>query len=205
MDWAAESARLRKERGGLDDYKPLDPFVSERTLDRSLWFEGQLLVIYAKGEQVGNTCCIWEGSIPEDIGPPPHLHFYEHEIFFIMEGRLRAWVEGVEYDVPKDGLIFLPCGRVHWFVSAAPVTRMFSMTVTAEKEFPNINNRALFELIGRPAEAMTMPPLVEVETLPDPKKIAELGKQVGSVLVDLERVGWRRGYGDGKKFEKTES
>ena len=198
VDWTTESSKLREARG-IEGYEPLRPFVSQRTLDRSLWYEGQLVVLYAQGAAVGNTCCIWEGNIPQTIGPPPHIHLYEHEIFFVIEGHLQAWVEGVEYDVPKDSLIFLPCGRMHWFVSAAPCTRMFSLTVTASKDFPNINNNtALFQFMGKPAEAMTLPPLAEVETLPDPREIRRVSRESGSDIPDLERLGWRRGYGDGK-------
>lgn len=198
MDWPAESNKLREERG-IIGYEPLKPFVSQRTVDRSLWYEGQLIVMYAQGEQVGNTCCIWEGNIPETIGPPPHIHLYEHEFFFIIEGHLNAWVEGVKYDVPKDSMIFLPCGRMHWFVSMAPCTRMFSLTVTAGKEFPNINNNTgLFQFMGQPAEAMTLPPLVEVETLPDLEEIRRVSRESGSDIPDLQRLGWRRGFGDGE-------
>jgi len=198
-DWEAESMKLRQARG-IEDYEPLKPFVSQRTVDRSIWYEGQLLVLYAQGAEVGNTCCLWEGNIPEHVGPPPHIHLYEHEIFFVIEGHLKAFVEGVEYDVPKDSLLFLPCGRMHWFVSAAPVTRMFSLTVTASKEFPNINNNtALFKYMGRPAESMTLPRLVGTEELPDPREILRVSQESGSDLPDLERLGWRRGFGDGSK------
>ena len=197
MDWKIESNKLREERG-IEGYEPLAPFVSRRTVDRSLWYEGQLVVMYAQGSQVGNTCCVWEGNIPATVGPPPHIHLYEHEIFFIIEGHLKAWVEGVEYDVPKDSMIFLPCGRMHWFVSAAPCTRMFSLTVTASKEFPNINNNTgLFKFMGRPAEGMTLPPLDAVEALPDPHEIRRVSRESGSDIPDLERLGWRRGYGAG--------
>ncbi len=196
MDWKAESAKLRAQRGGLDSYQPLQPFVSSRTLDRALWYEGQLLVLYAQGKEVDNTCCIWEGNIPEHVGPPPHIHLYEHEIFFVIEGRLTAWVEGVPHDVPKDSMIFMPCGRMHWFVSAAPVTRMFSLTVTANREFPAINNNtSLFQFIGRPAESLTLPPLEDVKNMPDPRDMLKVMRESGSEMPDLERLGWRRGFG----------
>jgi len=196
MDWTTESLKFRQERG-LHAYEPLKPFVSKRTLDRSMWYEGQLIVKYAQGAEVANTCCIWEGNIPENIGPPPHIHLYEHEIFFILEGHLKAWVEGVAFEVPTDSMIFLPCGRMHWFVSAAPCTRMFSLTVTASKEFPSINNNtALFEYIGRPAESMTLPPPPSAEGPPDLREIVRVSRESGSDIPDLERLGWRRGFGD---------
>ena len=199
MDWKAESAVLRKNSGNEDyeDYEPLQPFVSERTVDRSIWYEGQLVTVYAQGEGVGNTCCVWEGNIPETIGPPPHIHHYEHELFFVIDGSIRAWVEGVPLDVHADSLIFMPAGRIHWFVSTSPVTRMLSFTVTASKDFPSINNNAaLFKFIGVPAEAVTLPPTIEVKQLPDPAEIARVTREIGGDFPDLERLGWRRGYGE---------
>ncbi|WP_454674935.1 cupin domain-containing protein [Achromobacter pestifer] len=197
MDWEQESRALRAKRG-LADYQPLKPFVAQRTAERSLWYEGQLVVIYGQGEDVGHTCSVWEGNVPQDVGPPPHIHLYEHELFFVIEGQLRAWVEGVEHIVPKDSMIFMPCGRMHWFVSAAARTRMLSMTVTAEKAFPNINNNVgLFKFMGQPARSLDMPELDGVDTLPSPAEIVKVSQAAGSDFPDLERMGWRRGFGDG--------
>ena len=118
-------------------------------------------------------------------------------MFFVINGSIRAWVEGEPLDVPADSLIFLPAGRIHWFVSTSPVTRMLSFTVTASREFPSINNNtALFEFIGIPAEAVTLPPKVEVKHLPDPVEIARVTREIGGDIPDLERLGWRRGYGE---------
>jgi len=194
MDWKSESARLRDAWGIT--YEPIDPFVTRKAIDNSLWYEGQLLTVYAQGEHVADTCCVWEGNIPEHIGPPPHIHHYEHELFFVIDGSITAWVEGEPLEVPADSMVFLPAGRIHWFVSTAPVTRMLSFTVTASKDFPSINNNVgLFHFIGTPAEALTLPPTIEVAKMPDPVEIVRISRESGSDLPDLERLGWRRSYG----------
>jgi mannose-6-phosphate isomerase-like protein (cupin superfamily) len=196
LDWQAESAALRNNLG-LNDYEPLRPFVSGRALEKSVWYEGQLMTVYAHGAEVDNTCSVWEGNIPETIGPPPHLHHYEHELFFVIDGSVTVWVEGERFDVPSDSLVFLPAGRIHWFVSSSPVTRVLSMTVTASKDFPRINdNVGLFRFIGRAAEDMTLPPMVDVKQFPDPADILRVIHEAGSDMPDLERLGWRRSYGD---------
>ena len=197
MDWKAESASLR-QKWGMENYEPLQPFVAERTVDRSIWYEGQLMTVYAEGEQTGNSCCVWEGNIPEEVGPPPHVHHYEHEMFFVLEGSITAWVDGTPFDSTKDSLIFVPAGRIHWFVSTSPVTRMLSLTVTAYHEFPTANtNVDLFKFIGRPAEALTLPPLDDpLQQMPDPVEITRVTHELGSDMPDLERFGWRRGFRD---------
>jgi hypothetical protein len=44
---------------------------------------------------------------------------------------------------------------------------------------------------------MTLPPIAGVETLPDPREIRRVSRESGSDIPDLERLGWRRGYGGG--------
>ena len=103
-------------------------------------------------------------------------------------------------DVPKDSLLFMPAGRMHWFVSTAPATRMLSFTIHAGPEAVSGNdNYSLFEFIGRPAEALTLPPSVEAERKPPPAEIARVVRATGSDMPDLERLGWRNGYGNGER------
>ncbi|HEX3779583.1 MAG TPA: cupin domain-containing protein [Pseudonocardiaceae bacterium] len=155
------------------------------------------MTVYARGEEVGNTCGVWEGNIPQHIGPPPHIHHYEHELFFVIEGSVTVWVEGERFDVTADSLAFLPASRMHWFVATAPVSRMLSFTVTASKDFPSINdNIGLFEFIGTPAETLALPPVVEVKQLPDPVDLLQVMRAAGSDMPDLERLGWRRSFGE---------
>jgi mannose-6-phosphate isomerase-like protein (cupin superfamily) len=191
----AEAEDILKDRG-LGDYTPLEPFVAQRTLDRSLWYEGQLIVMYGEGEAVGNSCCVFEGNCPEGFGPPPHIHLYEHEFFFIIDGHLKAWVEGVEYDVPKDSLLFLPCGRTHWFVSAAPVTRIFTFTVSAgHGSTPGSADMAVFKAFGVPAEAMHLPAPPEPDQRPDPMMVMTMAERNGLAFPRLEVEGWLRSFG----------
>jgi mannose-6-phosphate isomerase-like protein (cupin superfamily) len=191
-----EEAEMILSEQGLGSYQPLQPFVARRTLDRSLWYEGQLIVMYGEGDAVGNSCCVFEGNCPEGMGPPPHIHLYEHELFFIIEGHLKAWVEGVEYDVPKDSLIFLPCGRTHWFVSAAPVTRIFTFTVSAgHGSTPGSADMAIFKKFGIPAGAMQLPPPPSPESRPDPMEVMGLAAENGLAFPRMAVEGWMRAFG----------
>ncbi|MFI9381948.1 cupin domain-containing protein [Kutzneria sp. NPDC052558] len=194
MDWTAESTALREKRG-LADYEPLKPFVSRRSVESSLWYEGQLITVYANREPVENSCCVWEGNLPEGVGPPPHIHHYEHELFFIIEGGITAWVEGEPFEATENSLMFMPAGRIHWFVTTAPLTRMLSFTLTARGDFPRLNdNVALFRFMGRPAEALTLPPAVEDVGIPDLAEINRVVHETLSDMPDLERLGWRRSF-----------
>jgi mannose-6-phosphate isomerase-like protein (cupin superfamily) len=191
----SEAEAILHEKG-LGSYEPLQPFVAKRELDRALWYEGQLIVMYAEGEAVGNSCCVFEGNCPEGFGPPPHIHLYEHEFFYVTEGHLKVWVEGVEFDVPKDSVAFLPCGRTHWFVSVAPITRIFSFTVSAGHGVTRGSaDMAIFKAFGMPAEALTAPPPPDPDKRPDPMEVMQLAEENGLAFPRIELEGWMRAFG----------
>jgi mannose-6-phosphate isomerase-like protein (cupin superfamily) len=184
------------EKIDLGGYKPLAPFVARRTLDRATWYEGQLMVMYADGSHTGGTCCVFEGNCPENLGPPPHIHLFEHELFFILEGRLKAWCGGKELDCPKDSLLFLPCGIVHWFISVAPVSRIFTFTVNAGRgPTPGNADMKIFKAFGKPAEALVLPPPPDPSKRPDPAAVMKLAAENGLAFPRLEVEGWMRAYG----------
>jgi mannose-6-phosphate isomerase-like protein (cupin superfamily) len=138
------------------------------------------MVMYADGSHTGGTCCVFEGNCPENLGPPPHIHLFEHELFFILEGRLKAWCGGKELDCPKDSLLFLPCGIVHWFISVAPVSRIFTFTVNAGRgPTPGNADMKIFKAFGKPAEALVLPPPPDPSKRPDPAAVMKLTAENG--------------------------
>lgn len=189
--------RRSSQKFGLDGYEPLQPFVAGRTIDRSIWYEGQLLVFYADGEAVGNSCAVWEGNLLEGMGPPPHIHLYEHEMFFILSGSITAWIEGERHEVSEGSLIFMPAGRAHWFVSSAPNSRMLSWTVSAHADRPAKHlQKKLFEYMGVPAQEMCLPEGSGPDFRPDPDVLAAIAEENGSHVFDLHQEGWRRAFGE---------
>lgn len=68
--------------------------------------------------------------IPPGAGPVPHTHTKEDETIFVIEGKLRAWLGGKQYDVATGDFVHMPRGVQHYFknVSDKPTRLLLSYT-----------------------------------------------------------------------------
>jgi mannose-6-phosphate isomerase-like protein (cupin superfamily) len=48
-------------------------------------------------------------------GPPPHVHRYRDELFYIVKGRFRFVLGTREFEVEQGGTVFVPRGTRHAF------------------------------------------------------------------------------------------
>ena len=77
---------------------------------------GQLQIRYLKDGAKSGQMGAFELTVPPGSNvPPPHSHILNEEYLYILEGKLRHFVDGVTKDlVPGEG-IFTPKGAVHGF------------------------------------------------------------------------------------------
>lgn len=172
----------------------LRPFVAKRTIDRSYWYQGQLITFYAEASMTGGTLCCFEGKCPKGMGPPPHVHLYEHECFFVMEGSMRATVDGEVFDVETDSFIFLPAGLLHYFAPTSDYARIFTFTVPIPgKRQQYAADMKLFREIGEPAKSMDLPPPPEGPPTPDQIEFAiKTAAEAGVIFPGMREGGWKR-------------
>lgn len=76
---------------------------------------GDQVTVLLGGEHTGGAFTMFEVVTPPGGGPPPHWHTRENEWFFILEGRVEFWRDGVWSEVPVGTAAFLPRGSVHTF------------------------------------------------------------------------------------------
>lgn len=181
----------------------LAPFVNSRSADSSVWYIGQLISFYMRGTDTGGIACLFEGCPPRGFAPPPHIHLYEHETFFLRSGSIKASCAGTEVEAHAPALLFLPRGLVHIFVSTSDDTKMLSWTnPTDSKRKLFTADVRIFELLGEPAEDLATPP--PPTGLPDFETAIKIGLENGIVfpgMADPEGQGWEVGAGS----EETES
>ncbi|MDK3020005.1 cupin domain-containing protein [Pseudodonghicola flavimaris] len=66
-------------------------------------------------EDSNGTMSIVDSTSPPDSGPPRHIHHNEDEIFVILTGRCRVWIEGAEQIAAAGEAVFIPRGKEHTF------------------------------------------------------------------------------------------
>ena len=103
--------------------------VAERE-GTKVWAMGVLVTVKVRAEDTGGAYSVFEDLIPPGAGPVPHTHTKEDETIFVIEGELRAWLGGKQYDVKAGDFVHMPRGVRHYFknVSEKPTKLLLSYT-----------------------------------------------------------------------------
>lgn len=182
------------EREIVDDYLivPQDAPLDERP---AIYTSGDLYTFLATSYETDFRFNVFDFFIPEGGGPPPHIHNFEHEAFFVEEGRVSFFLgneagaldippgeEPEEYileGLPEGTFIFGPRLRPHGFAnpdSSEAVSgtnngaRILSLTTPGGLDL-------LFEFAGIPVEDREQPILPPPVGI-DPKQL-EFGQRTG--------------------------
>ena len=72
---------------------------------------------------------LFHALVPPGVGIPPHTH-PDVELFYVLEGELRIFVDGVPITARKDQGGFVPPNALHGFVNEGPGTASVLITCT---------------------------------------------------------------------------
>ena len=148
----------------IDDYLivPQDTPLNERP---ARYTSGDLYNFLVTSEESNFGFNAFDFFVPPGGGPPPHIHNYEHEAFFVEEGNVRfflgneAGVPGSDEEIILDAIpagtfIFSPRLRPHGFANPDSTAaqsgtnegaRILSITAPGGLDY-------LFEFVGQPVE-----------------------------------------------------
>lgn len=81
-------------------------------------------------EDSGGAMSIVDSLSPVGCGPPRHIHHKEDEVFVILTGSCRVWIDGDETLVTAGECAFIPRGTEHTFkaVGDAPCRHLVILT-----------------------------------------------------------------------------
>jgi mannose-6-phosphate isomerase-like protein (cupin superfamily) len=135
----------------------------------SFWFMSGRATLKATAAQTGGVCGLLEMVLPPGFGPPVHIHAHEDELFWILEGELKALVGDQVVAAGPGGFVFLPRGVPHAFRVEGDTPARFLVTI-----LPG-GGEQYFVDVGRPAEHDGFPPPAPI----DPAKLAPLWAKHG--------------------------
>src|SRR5882757_6315902 len=82
--------------------------------------------------------------------PPPHIHEWEHEVYFVLEGQMCFYCENKTLDIGVGDFVFLPQGKAHAFNCMSDVVRTLIFVQAAGTDAVGLDR--YFLAIGEPAE-----------------------------------------------------
>ena len=80
---------------------------------RYLWAGGTVFDVVLGAEHTGGHLSLLDQTGRHRDATPMHLHPAEAEIFYVLDGSLRAFHGGSEVDLAAGSAIYLPAGQEH--------------------------------------------------------------------------------------------
>ena len=74
---------------------------------------GDRVSFLVTGAESHGSCFIIEGTVAPGGGPPPHLHHFEDETFYMLEGSATFQADGQTIHAKPGDFIHIPRGTVH--------------------------------------------------------------------------------------------
>ena len=107
--------------------------------------KGAMVSVLLAGEETAGRLAVIETRERRGATPPRHIHTREDEVVYVLEGRVRVYMDGRWLDCPAGSCVFLPRDREHTFTVASEEARLLVLLVPAGLE-------GYYRELGRPAE-----------------------------------------------------
>ena len=169
-DQAAREALLNAEEDAASR-----TFAHEPGEGEAWWWVGVLATIKATKEQTGGLYSLVEILAPDGYGSVLHVHHFEDEGFYILEGELTFYVGDQTVKARPGSFLFGPKDVPHAFtVDSGPARLLFVLSPAGFE--------GLIREMGEPARSLTVPP-PQPEEPPDEaemERLAALGARYGA-------------------------
>jgi quercetin dioxygenase-like cupin family protein len=127
------------------------PSARNTAVENSIWYMGSLMTILADGQQTGGQFALIEITGVAGTEPPRHIHEYEDETFYIMEGEVTFYVGDEVIEATPGTAVFMPKRIPHSF--KLKTDRARALLLVSPAGFEN-----WFREFAEPAAALTLPP-----------------------------------------------
>jgi len=127
--------------------------VSQKpTLENSVHYLAHTFSFLATGEDTDNAYALIHCYFRKDFFPPPHLHKYEDESFYILEGAFNFQVGEKKITAGAGQLIVLPKNVPHSFNLVTDTAKALLLITPAGLE-------TMFKEFSTPALTLDLPPV----------------------------------------------
>jgi mannose-6-phosphate isomerase-like protein (cupin superfamily) len=95
--------------------RPDQGFVLGPDDGKAFWWLGSLTLNKVTGSSSKGAVDIVDHRVPAGYNPPSHIHTYQDEVFYIIEGQFAVHCGDQHWDAGPGSLVFLPRQVEHGF------------------------------------------------------------------------------------------
>ncbi len=152
----------------------LEPLAIRKNEGEARWWFGGLAVIKATAADTGGQMSIIEVTTPPGFAAPLHVHHWEDEAFWLLEGDATFEVGGTTIEAHAGDYLSGPRDIPHRFTVGSAGCRMLFICTPGGFE-------RLVIAMSEPAASRTLPPPSGVE--PDRERLAAIARAYGNELL----------------------
>ena len=90
--------------------------LAEREGQPARWWLGGHVAIKARAADTDGRFCQLEFTDPRGMAPPVHIHHWEDETFYVVEGLVSVFIGDAQIDAPAGEFVFMPRAVPHSYL-----------------------------------------------------------------------------------------
>ena len=128
----------------------LAPVIANKTISNTVTFGTGMATFLIQGEDTDGNFSVQEMVARPGMEPPYHVHEFEDETFYVLEGKVSVMIDGQVHELSAGEIIFMPRGLPHTFRIRSEIARTLLFVTPAGFE-------KYFRAIGSPAKSLELP------------------------------------------------
>ena len=151
-----------------------DFFVRSATIETTRSYMGNLQTFLVRSAETDNRLFFLEVRAQPGAEAPPHLHYEQDEVFYILEGEMEIYCGDQVRTARAGDAVFLPRQQAHAFYFLSPTVRFLAIVQ------PGTGLDGYFEKMSTPATSMELPKGTTTYAASDSTSAAALVAQYGT-------------------------
>ena len=164
----------------------LRAFTGGTHLDSTRFYMGSLMSFLARDSETDGRVGFVELQIKPGNEPPPHIHEWEHELYYVLEGELEFYCGDQKLTAKAGESVFLPCGIAHAFYVRSPLVRTLITVVAAGEHAVGLDR--YFTGMSEPATSLRLPTGAVTYAMVDLDHAVKWGLENGVILLSPEQA-----------------
>lgn len=124
--------------------------VADEASRGSFWGWDGIWSTLVTADETSGAYSVMEQSIPQNGGPPPHVHERSDEVFYILDGEIRLQIGDQLLEGHAGQLVRIPRGTAHGFAIKSASARFLNLYVPAMLD-------TMIEMLSTPATEKRLP------------------------------------------------
>ncbi|MBC8153756.1 MAG: cupin domain-containing protein [Bacteroidetes bacterium] len=163
-------------------------FKRGSTLDATRFYMGSLMSILAPRTETGGQLAIMEAQVKPGNEPPPHIHEWENEVYYVLKGAIEFYCDDQIINVGPGEIMFIPQGKAHAMYIRSPRARLLIVAQATTSDHSTGIDQYFIDM-SEPATSLDLPTgQATYATTVDPSKAIKVAASHGVYFLSRDEM-----------------